>query len=68
MSNPFLINHGPFLISNILSNLKLNYDKSKKDYEIYDIKDLLSATNKDIFFSFKKIFKPLQKILKLHFV
>ena len=67
MSNPFLINHGPFLISNILSNLKLNYDKSKKDYEIYDIKDLLSATNKDISFFHSKKYSNLAKNTKASF-
>ena len=67
MSNPFLINHGPFLISNILSNLKLNYDKSKKDYEIYDIKDLSSATNKDISFFHSKKYSNLAKNTKASF-
>ena len=56
-----------FLISNILSNLKLNYDKSKKDYEIYDIKDLLSATNKDISFFHSKKYSNLAKNTKASF-
>ena len=55
MSNHFFKNQGPFKIIEILNNL--NKDKNLKNLDkiILDIKDLVTATNKDItFFHSKK--------------
>ena len=53
MINPFFKNKGPIKINEILTNININ--KKKIDISISDIKDLVSATGKDIsFFHSKK--------------
>tara|TARA_B100001057_G_scaffold367913_1_gene371316 strand:- start:763 stop:1743 length:981 start_codon:yes stop_codon:yes gene_type:complete len=64
MSNPFFTNKGPFKISEILTTLNLKDNKSFKDQEILDIKDLLSATDKDITFFHSKKYKDYVKKTK----
>ena len=55
MVNPFFRNIGPFKINKVLSSLKINNDLENLEEEIFDIKDLISASNKDItFFHSKK--------------
>ena len=55
MINPFFKNTGPFHIEKLLSKVDIkNIDNYKKD-KIFDIKDLTSATKKDLtFFHSKK--------------
>ena len=48
MSNPFFKNSGPFKIKDIFNILGLN--ELNKNDKIYDIKDLISSTQKDITF------------------
>ena len=55
MPNPFFKNHGPFKISDLINLLNLNIENLNLDKEILDIKDLISSTENDITFSFKKI-------------
>ena len=61
MSNPFFLNHGPF---DILDILKLIGISDKKDYsqnQVFDIKDLVTATNKDITFFHTNKYKDIAK-------
>ena len=55
MNNPFFKNKGPIKLDEILTQIKFkNVSKFSGTY-IYDIKDLVSASNKDItFFHSKK--------------
>ena len=61
MSNPFLKNYGPLNISQIIKILNLNIDKTYKDIEIHDIKDLVSSNNNDITFFHSKKYKDFAK-------
>jgi len=55
MINLFFENKGPFKINEILLNLKTNNKIKNLDKNIFDIKNLVSATNNDItFFHSKK--------------
>ena len=49
MSNPFFKNNGPFLLSDILTKLNLEI-KTRKNQEIFDIKDLFTSDINDIIF------------------
>ena len=56
MSNPFFKNQGPFNFSEVKNFLKINSAIMNKEFEINDIKDLQSSTDKDItFFTLKNI-------------
>jgi UDP-3-O-[3-hydroxymyristoyl] glucosamine N-acyltransferase len=53
MINPFFKNHGPFLVTDLASNLNINSLNFPKTDKVNDIKDLQSAKIGDItFFSF----------------
>jgi len=55
MINPFFKNNGPIKLEEILRQIKLENENELSDRDIYDIKDLVNATNKDItFFHSKK--------------
>ena len=55
MTNPFFLNKGPYEINKLLKLVGLINIKNFKSTKIYDIKDLLSSTKKDItFFHSKK--------------
>ncbi len=55
MINPFFKNQGPIKLEDILSQLKFQNKSDFSDTNIYDIKDLINASNKDItFFHSKK--------------
>jgi len=55
MINPFFQNKGPFKIEKILSSIKVENSFENLDTEIFDIKDLVSAsTNEITFFHSKK--------------
>ncbi len=55
MINPFFKNHGPFKIKKIIDIINSNSQLKKKNDKIYDIKDLILSTSKDItFFHSKK--------------
>lgn len=67
MSNPFFINHGPFLVSDISNFLKIEIDSKKKNIAINDIKDLYSSNDKDITFLHSKKYKEIAKKTKASF-
>jgi len=55
MINPFFHNKGPFKIDKILSSIKVKNNFENLDTEIFDIKDLVTAsTNEITFFHSKK--------------
>ena len=58
MTNPFFENHGPFKINEILKYISVKSDESN-DYEIHDVKDLLTSTEKDITFFHNKNYASL---------
>jgi UDP-3-O-[3-hydroxymyristoyl] glucosamine N-acyltransferase len=62
MLNPFFKNFGPFNIEKLLSSINIeNKEKFKKD-KIYNVSDLVTATNKDLtFFHSKNYAKEASK-------
>ena len=55
MQNPFFDNKGPFFIEDILKLSNISNESNYKGTKIFDIKDLVRASNKDIsFFHSKK--------------
>ena len=55
MINPFFENKGPKKIDEILAKIKFQNKSEYSGIKIYDIKDLVNASNKDItFFHSKK--------------
>ena len=54
MFNPFFKNHGPFLISELVSNLNINSLNLIKSDKVNNIKDLQSASVGDITFFHSK--------------
>ena len=64
MSNPFFKNFGPLKISEIIKILDIKINLKDKDFEIHDIKDLNSATKKDITFLHSKKYKDISKSTK----
>ena len=67
MSNPFFKNHGPLKLSTIANSLNININDLKKNYEINDIKDLLSSSENDITFFHSKKYKDVAKKTKASF-
>tara|TARA_B100001057_G_scaffold151259_1_gene151187 strand:- start:21 stop:998 length:978 start_codon:yes stop_codon:yes gene_type:complete len=66
MVNPFFKNQGPFNTEEILKFLDLtSYNLQKQN--VYDVKDLLSASNKDITFFHSKKYRDLAKKTKASF-
>ena len=64
MINPFFKNNGPFNIEKLLNKINIenleNYSKDK----IFDVKDLISATNKDLTFFHSKKYSLLASTTK----
>ena len=59
MLNPFFKNVGPFNIGKLLDKVSIeNKEKFKKD-KIYNVSDLVSATNKDLTFFHSKNYSEL---------
>jgi UDP-3-O-[3-hydroxymyristoyl] glucosamine N-acyltransferase len=67
MSNPFFKNQGPIKILEIIKLLKLETKNLDNNYEIHDIKDLLTSTHNDITFYHSKKYKELAKNTKASF-
>ncbi len=67
MFNPFFKNFGPIKISEIVKILDININLTDKDFEIYDIKDLITASEKDITFFHSKKYKDYSKSTKASF-
>ena len=66
MINPFFKNHGPYNINEIINLLNLNPDNIKKK-DVHDVKDLSTASEKDLTFFHSKKYKDLAKKTKASF-
>ena len=66
MINPFFKNHGPYNINEIINLLNLNPGNIKKK-DVHDVKDLSTASEKDITFFHSKKYKDLAKKTKASF-
>ena len=62
MSNPFFKNNGPFEINKLLKEINFKTNSLYKNIKVEDIKDLASASKKDItFFHSRKYFELASK-------
>ena len=62
--NPFFKNFGPFKIEKLLNVLGIKNDYNFKNDKIYDVKDLISATKKDLTFFHSKKYSELESKTK----
>jgi UDP-3-O-[3-hydroxymyristoyl] glucosamine N-acyltransferase len=67
MVNPFFKNSGPFKYSEILEELSLSYEKTNKNLNINDIKDLLNSKLNEITFFHSKKYKTAANNTKASF-
>ncbi len=67
MNNPFFKNHGPFKVSEILDFLGINNHDFNKNFEIQNIKDLMTSTENDITFFHSKKYKNIARKTKATF-
>ena len=66
MSNPFFKNVGPYNILEILELLNIN-SKNFQKQNIFDVKDLFSASNNDLTFFHSKKYKDIASMTKAAF-
>ena len=59
MINPFFKNTGPFNIEKLLSKIKVENNENYQKDKIFDVKDLISATKKDLTFFHSKNYSEL---------
>jgi UDP-3-O-[3-hydroxymyristoyl] glucosamine N-acyltransferase len=64
MINPFFQNKGPFKIKKILSSIKVENNFENLDIEIFDIKDLVSASTNEITFFHSKKYESVASTTK----
>jgi len=64
MINPFFKNKGPFKIEDILGFLDIKNVLNYKESMVFDVKDLVSASNKDISFFHSKKYESAASITK----
>ena len=64
MTNPFFKNYGPIKLKNIYKFLNINNDNKDNKIKIFDVKDLNSATIKDITFFHSNKYKSQASITK----
>ena len=64
MFNPFFQNKGPFRIDKILSSIKVENKFENLDIEIFDIKDLVSASTNEITFFHSKKYESVASTTK----
>ncbi|MDA7758423.1 UDP-3-O-(3-hydroxymyristoyl)glucosamine N-acyltransferase [Candidatus Pelagibacter sp.] len=62
MNNPFFQNYGPFKIDKILNFLKVENNFENLDIEIFDIKDLVTASTNEITFLHSKKYESVASI------
>ena len=67
MINPFFKNIGPFSIKKLLNNTGFENIKYIKNNKVYNITDLVSATNKDLTFFHSKKYSSLARETKASF-
>ena len=66
MSNPFFKNQGPLNISEILKLLDINSNNFQKQ-NVFDVKDLLTASKNDLTFFHSKKYRDLANVTKAAF-
>ena len=59
MLNPFFKNAGPYNIDKLLNKIKIKNKENYKKDKIYNVSDLLTATNKDLTFFHSKNYSSL---------
>ena len=59
MINPFFKNIGPFEIQKLLKNIGISNNENFKEDKIYNVSDLVTATNKDLTFFHSKNYSEL---------
>ena len=59
MINPFFENKGPFKIDKILSHIKNENHSGYFETNVFDIKDLVNATNNDVTFFHSKKYESM---------
>ena len=64
MTNPFFQNKGPFRIDKILNSIKVENNFKNLEVEIFDIKDLVSATTNEITFFHSKKYESVASTTK----
>ena len=64
MINPFFKNKGPFRIDEILSQINIKKNLINFELKIFDIKDLINATDKDITFFHSKKYETVASVTK----
>ena len=64
MINPFFQNKGPFRIDKILRSIKVENNFENLDIEIFDIKDLVSASTNEITFFHSKKYESVASTTK----
>ena len=67
MINPFFQNKGPFKINKILSSIKVENNFENLDSEIFDIKDLVTASTNEITFFHSKKYESQASTTKASF-
>ena len=64
MINLFFQNKGPFKIDKILSSIKVENNLKNLDIEIFDIKDLVTASTNEITFFHSKKYETVASTTK----
>ena len=64
MENPFFKNLGPFTIDSLLKKAGVVNNKNFKKDKIYNVKDLSSATDKDLTFFHSRNYSHLASLTK----
>ena len=64
MSNPFFLNKGPIKINDILNSTNIKNKFNYIDTRVFDVMDLIQASNKDITFFHSKKYENLAAITK----
>ena len=64
MSNSFFKNFGPFAVEKLLSKIHIRNNEDYKKDKIYDIKDLVTASKKDLTFFHSKRYSNFASITK----
>ena len=64
MINPFFQNKGPFRLDKILSSIKVENNFENLDIDIFDIKDLVSASTNEITFFHSKKYESVASTTK----
>ena len=64
MINPFFQNRGPLKINKILSSIKVSNNFENLDTEIFDIKDLVTASSNEITFFHSKKYESMASTTK----